>query len=132
MNEVAAGTHNPSMDLNGDGLVDDGDKDSWLSQAAAENGLSAPYLAGDTNLDLHVDVADLNNLGLAWRSGSNDWSDGNLTGGGVDAADLNVIALGWQTWHPDSPMPADTASVPEPASFVLAVGALLLLITRRR
>lgn len=130
MNEVAAGTNNPSMDLTGDGLVNDDDKDSWLSQAATENGLSAPYLPGDTNLDLHVDVTDLNNVGLNWQSETDNWSDGNLTGADVNATDLNVLALGWQTWHPDAPMPA--AAVPEPAGFVLAVGALLLLITRRR
>ncbi len=41
MNEVGNGTNNLAFDLNGDNVVDDGDRDSWLSSAAAENGLSA-------------------------------------------------------------------------------------------
>ncbi len=131
MNDVGAGTNTPSFGLNGDGLVNDADKDVWLSEAATENGLSAPCLPGDTNLDLHVDVGDLNNVGLGWRSGSNNWSDGNVTGAGVDPADLNVIGRGWQTWHPHVPMPAD--AVPEPGNLVLVLAERFgQLCVRRR
>lgn len=129
MNEVGNGTNNSAFDLNGDTVVDDGDRDSWLSSAATENGLSAPYLVGDSNLDLRVNAGDLNELGIAWQSDNHNWSNGNFTAGSVNAADLNDLAVNWQRVHPDAP--AGTA-VPEPAGAVLLLVGLLGMAAARR
>lgn len=129
MNEVGDGTNDPAFDLNGDTVVDDGDRDSWLSSAATENSLSAPYLLGDANLDLRVDAADLNVLGIAWQSDNNNWSDGNFTAAGVNAADLNDLGVNWQQVHPDAPV---GAAVPEPAGAMLLLLGLLGIVAARR
>ncbi len=130
MGEVGSGTNNIAFDLTSDNLVDDADRDSWLAEAATTNGLSAPYLLGDANLDLTVNAADLNEVGIAWLSDSNEWSKGNFTGSGVNAADLNVLALNWQTVHPDAPLGAN--AVPEPAGMIMMVLGLLGIVTTRR
>ena len=122
MNEIAAGTNSASFDLSGDGNVNDADRDLWLKDAAAANGLAGPYLLGDSNLDRQVNATDLNVLGLSWQSDTNDWSQGNFTGGGANAADLNVVGLNWQR------SVAQAAPVPEPSSglMFLAMSASLI------
>ncbi len=71
--EIVRETHDPMLDLSGDGVVDDADLKAWLSEAAEYNGFSLAYLAGDSNLDGSVDAGDLNNLALScaktFRSG---------------------------------------------------------------
>jgi hypothetical protein len=129
MNEVGNGTNNLAFDLNGDTVVDDGDRDSWLASAATQNGLSAPYLLGDSNLDLRVDAGDLNELGIAWQSNNNNWSNGNFTAGSVNASDLNELGVNWQRAHPDAPM---GATVPEPAGAMLLLLGLLGMAAARR
>ena len=129
MNEVAAGTNNADFDLNQDTVVDDGDRDTWLAEAATANGLSAPYDLGDANLDLRVNVNDLNEVGLAWLSDNNNWTNGNFTGGGVGAPDLNEIGINWQKVHPDAPI---GAAVPEPTGVLLLVLGLLGFASVRR
>ena len=130
MNEVGNGTNNADFDLNNDTVVDDGDRDVWLSDAATENGLSAPYLLGDANLDLRVNSMDLNEVGIAWQSDNHNWSNGNFTGGSVNAGDLNDLAINWQAVHPDAPLAAD--AVPEPAGIVMLLIGLLSLASMRR
>jgi len=129
MNVVGDGTNGASFDLNGDTVVDDGDRDRWLADAATENGLTAPYLVGDSNLDLLVNASDLNPVGIAWQSNENSWSSGNYTGGGVDAADLNVLGINWQATHPDAPL---AATVPEPVSLAMLMLGLLGIAAMRR
>ena len=84
---------------------------------------------GDANDDGHTDAEDLNILALNWQQTvTGGISDADFNSDGkVDVTDLNEIGRNWQTWRDGMP-----AAVPEPSSFVLALGALLLLITRRR
>lgn len=96
MNELVDGTNDPLYDLNADGVIDEADRDAWLSEAATENGFAQPYLLGDANLDGSVNAADLNAVGLNWQTGTNDWTQGNFSGSGVNAADLNAVGLNWQ------------------------------------
>ena len=125
--EIIAGTNNLDFDVNGDGSVNLADQDQWRSDAATANGFSEPYLPGDANLDGSVLVGDLNILGTNWQQSPDPWGSGDFNVDGiVDVADLNLLALNWQ-----ESIPAAAAAVPEPASFVLALGALLLLMTRR-
>lgn len=53
---------------------------------------------GDANLDGKVDAADLNQVGIHWRSQAGaGWADGDFTGdGAVDARDLNLVGLNWR------------------------------------
>lgn len=134
MEEIGAGTNAAVFDMTGDGAVNDADRDAWLSGAATENGLSAPYFVGDSNLDLKVDATDLNAVGSNWQSESNKWSTGNFTGSGVGAPDLNGVGGNWQAQHPDAPIgAAATAAVPEPSGIALVlVGLLGLSAIRRR
>ena len=120
---IAAGSDEASFDINGDGLVDLGDQATWLSQAATENGFDQPYLAGDTNLDGVVNANDLNEIGLNWQQAASNWSQGDLNADGVvNATDLNVIGLNWQS---SIAAAAQTAAVPEPASWVLLLPVLV-------
>ena len=78
-----------------------------------------------------MNAGDLNEVGIAWQTDNNNWSNGNFTGGGVNAADLNDLALNWQAVHPDAPLAA--GAVPEPASaVVLLIGLLGLAVVRRQ
>ena len=130
MNEVGAGTNDPAFDLNGDGLVNDGDRDEWLAQASIENGFVEPLLVGDSNLDGTVSANDLNALALNWRQNVHDWTAGNFTGAAVNAADLNELALNWQMSIPSAASQA--SAVPEPAATTLAVFALATVTCLRR
>ncbi len=55
---------NHHFDINGDGFIDLADRDDWLAGAAVENGLGAPYLPADANLDGTVDGSDF----IRWNS----------------------------------------------------------------
>ena len=115
MNVVGEGTNVAEFDLNSDGVVDDADRDVWLSEAGPANGFAGSYLVGDSNLDGSINAADLNALGSSWQSDANDWSAGNYTGGGAYVADLNAMALNWQ----QSVGAAAASAVPEPGGAVL-------------
>ncbi len=117
--EVSDGTPSSDrFDLDSNGSVDNADVDQWLLAAAEENGLSKPYVPGDSNLDGAVDAGDLNNLALNWRQNVASWSGGDFTANGVvDSADLNELALNWrQSIAMASPA---SAAVAEPAGFFL-------------
>ena len=124
--EVATAPANPNLDfdLNQDGAVGSDDQDQWLQLAGEANGFAGSYFRGDANLDGRVDAGDLNVIALNWNTENNLWSEGNLVGAGVGASDLNALAL---TWQQVTPTVAEQAAVPEPASFVLALLAMVFL-----
>lgn len=126
-----ASTGGTTTDLTGDGMVDNSDRDEWLSLAASENGLPRPFLLGDSNLDGIVDSIDLNAVGVNWqRSDIFAWSQGNYdTEGdpGVNSIDLNTLAVNWQ-----ESVPAASRAVPEPRMNAATIALVALAYTFRR
>ena len=84
--EIATGGADLTFDIDPNGMIDQGDLDVWLAEAAAFDGFGSPYKRGDANLDGVVDGADFviwnNNKFLAtgaWcRADFN--ADGNTNG----------------------------------------------------
>ncbi len=125
--EIVIGDNDGLFDLTGDGILNGQDLEQWLASAAEENGFSAPYLLGDTDLDGSVDAGDLNALGRNWLEHPNAWQHGDLTADGtVDASDLNQLA---RNWHSSIPMAA--TSVPEPSSYMALICLALISFSRR-
>ncbi len=127
MQEVAAGTNNSDFDLTSDGLVNDDDRDQWLTDAGPPNGFSGPILVGDSNLDGQVNATDLNALAISWQQDVHNWTDGNYTGSAVNAADLNAMAVNWQ-----ESVPVAAAAVPEPSVKLLLMFVVFSLFVLRR
>ena len=129
-----AATDGTGTDLNGDGIVDNADRDQWLALAGPENGFVGPLLVGDSDTNGTVDAIDLNALALSWQNPQVfNWTSGNfsVTGGpGVNAADLNALALNWQA----SSVAAASQAVPEPTGFglMLLAAAMGGLMVHRR
>ena len=114
------------FDLNGDGLIDTMDVTEWLSDAATANGLAAPYLYGDANLDGVVDSSDFNLWNGNKFTPSLAWNSGDFNGDGiVDLSDFNI-------WNGNKFQSSGGTLVPEPAGLWLAVVALAALFCRRR
>ncbi len=79
--EIAAGTHDLSFDLTGDGLVNLADRDAWLAEAGAINlGPGRAYRVGDANLDGVVDGQDFIRWNAYKFSSTTAWCDGNFNG----------------------------------------------------
>ncbi len=130
VNEIIAGTNDSTFDLTGDKTVDAADLDQWLSDAAIENGFTAPYLMGDANLDGTVNASDLNILGIKWQQEEGLWSAGDFNADGtVNAGDLNKLGLNWQMSIPTA---ASSQSVPEPAAITLLFGIIATPLLRHR
>ena len=80
---IEDGTTNQTYDLNSDGIVDMGDRDTWLASAAAANGFASPYLVGDIDLDGTVNVlGDGFTLVANLLSSTSNWSEGDLNADG--------------------------------------------------
>ncbi len=123
---VVVDAGNMVYDLNGDGVVDNADRDFWLSEAASMNGVGSSYLISDSNLDGTVDVSDFN----AWNANkftqSLKWSEGDFNGDGfVDISDFNA-------WNSNKFTSSDAATVPEPnVAFLLLIGMVAVVIRQR-
>jgi hypothetical protein len=88
---INRGTTVKTYDLDGSGTVDSADRVFLV-----ENIMGT--FMGDANLDGHVNVADLNVVGLHWQQTGDClmWSNGNFDGNErIDAADLNVVGINW-------------------------------------
>ncbi|MEM7313203.1 MAG: hypothetical protein AAF497_08630 [Planctomycetota bacterium] len=123
---VAVDANNSQFDLNGDGIIDPADRDFWLAEAAAFNGLGSPYKDGDSNLDGVVDVADFNDWNANKFTASLNWSDGDFTSDGVvDISDFNK-------WNSNKFTSSDAVSfVPEPTGWWLICLGMLGLVGMR-
>ena len=127
VNEIVAGNDNGLFDLTGDGILNEQDLEQWLATAAEENGLAAPYLLGDANLDGTVNASDLNALGQNWLGNPSAWQRGDFTADGtVDANDLNQLARNWQ-----ASIAVAMTAVPEPGSCTLLILCVFVLTQRR-
>ena len=115
-------------DLNGDEVVDLGDRDEWYRQAGS--------LPGDANLDGVNNAMDLNPIGVNWQSsGITSIADGDNNGDGVvNAADLNDLGIWWTFTAADflAAAPAANAAVPEPTGVTLCLAGLFGLMLLRR
>ena len=67
------------FDVNIDSMVKSSDTDQWIFLAAEVNGVAAPFLNGDSNLDGSVNATDLNALGRHWLQPLGVWSEGNVS-----------------------------------------------------
>jgi hypothetical protein len=128
--DIASGSNTASFDLNGDGNVDLGDRDAWLSEAGEANlGAGKSFLLGDATLDGVVDVSDFG----AWNANkftSNDaWCSGDFNADGVvDVSDFGA----WNANKFTASDAASAAAVPEPSTLALLIPVGLLFVLRRR
>ena len=92
-----------------------------------------PPAAGDANRDGKVDGSDVTILAGNWQagvagSGGVTWDMGDFNGDGkVDGSDVTILAGNWQ-----SGVTAAAASVPEPGTLALLLGAIINLFAGRR
>jgi hypothetical protein len=122
--QVRAATTNPLYDLNGDSVVNDLDRQTWVHY------LKQTFF-GDADLNVAFDSADLvrvlasgeyeddTELNSSWLTG--DWDgDGDFTSGDL------VVALA------DGGYEAGALAVPEPTAVVLTMAIASLAVTSRR
>ncbi len=89
---ILGGGYEEAFDLNEDGLLDQADRDAWLTEAGAITfSPDRPYTAGDANLDGAVDLSDFNIWNEHRFTNSASWCDGDFNlDGAVDGSDLNI------------------------------------------
>lgn len=118
--QIIAGSNDPTFDLTGDNLVDVTDRDAWLSEAgAAQLSSGNSYLLGDANLDGTVDGQDF----ISWNSNKftamPSWCAGDFSANGiVDGQDFIL-------WNGNKFTSAGAVAVPEP---IIQAWILLLLM----
>lgn len=122
---VSAPPADAKFDLTGDGTINVTDLQQWLADAAAENGLSAPYLPGDVDLDGEVGFDDFVALSTAFGSDSADWSQGDFDGDMMVGFN-DFVALSTNFGQ------SVASSVPEPASRLLCLLAVVGFLVRYR
>ena len=117
---------NDQFDLNGDSVIDLEDLGEWLSQAALANGLDSPYKLGDANLDGFVDGQDFIDWNNNKFTATLQWDQGDFNGDGVaDGQDFIE-------WNNNKFTASDRVAVPEPASGIFGMLAILMAVTLRR
>ncbi len=125
--DIAAENNTALFDLTQDGNVNLDDRDEWLALAGAANLASGnAYLLGDADLDGNVNGSDF----LVWNSNkftaTAAWCSGDFD------ADGNVNGGDFLIWNSNKFTSADVSAVPEPATGLLMLGALLVGFTSRR
>lgn len=114
LNLISAGLGgtDSALDLDTSGSVDTSDIDAWLALAGG--------LRGDATLDGLVDLLDLSALASHFDT-SGGWAEGDFNSDGlVNLLDLSILANHF----------GQSPSVPEPASWLLLVGALANIARR--
>ncbi len=124
-------TGDATVDLTGDGTVDDADVDAWRGEAGSAKGYSEAIRPGDTDLNGVVNATDLNRIGVNWqRNDVTSWCGGDFNHDrNVNAPDLNDLGVNWLS---DIRPGAAASAVPEPASFGLCLMAVLAVLGRLR
>jgi hypothetical protein len=88
--------------------------------------LTAEMIPGDANGDGDVDDKDASILGANWRSTTATWETGDFNNDNkVDDKDAAIMAAHWGEHAPG-------ASVPEPSTIALLLGAVAALLVWRR
>ena len=139
---ILSGSSDLAFDLNGDGLVNDADRNDWISDVSVPS---------DIDLDGDVDSADQTAMTAGWTgalamgAGEAGYAEGDLDGDGdVDTADKTLLIQNWtgatqavslnhltitgETRMLDgSPSATSSQVVPEPTGRLLIVVGFLIL-----
>ena len=108
---------------------------NYLIDGIVLESISTPKpVPGDANRDGKVDGSDVTILAGNWQAGVNPgddaatWDMGDFNGDGkVDGSDVTILAGNWQ-----SGVTTAAASVPEPGTFSILLGAIVVLFTGLR
>ncbi|MCA9150014.1 MAG: hypothetical protein KDA92_11965 [Planctomycetales bacterium] len=127
---VRAGTNDPAFDLDGDGLVDDDDRNVWIDDIKK-------VWPGDADLSGEFNTGDLVQVFSRGQyedaiDGNSGWGDGDWTGDG-DFNTSDLVAAFQPGGYEQGPRAAVQA-VPEPTSawLLASAAALMLSFIRRR
>lgn len=125
---IAAGTHDHSFDLTGDGRVDQLDLNTWLAVAGSQNLASGrSYLMGDANLDGLVDGNDFITWNAHKFTNTAAWCLGDFTADGI------VDGLDFIAWNQNKfTSSVATAVVPEATPLVGSLLGLVAFCTNAR
>ena len=117
---IRLSTADPSFDLDGNGVLDEGDRSSWLSLRGS--------LLGDANFSGNVEFLDFLALANGFGQPSTGWAQGDFNGSGsTEFLDFLQMANNFGMSAAEAASP-----VPEPTGiFLLGIGLGTLLLGRR-